>query len=81
MAEFRYFLGIIIMIIGVILGLYVGGWWMFVVPIITCCEAYDAGVLTASMIGWSVIKCILAGFVGRFIYVVITAIGKVVAGE
>lgn len=81
MAEFRHFLGIIFMILGVILGLYVGGWWMFVVPIITCCEAYDAGVLTASMVGWSVIKCLLAGFVGRFIYVVITSIGKVVAGE
>lgn len=81
MAEFRNFLGIILMIIGIILGLYVGGWWMFVVPIITCCEAYDVGVLTASMIGWSVIKCILAGFVGRFIYVVFASIGKVVAGE
>lgn len=81
MEKFRSFLGIIIMIVGIILGLYVGGWWMFVVPIITCCEAYDAGVLTASMLGWSVIKCILAGFVGRFIYVVMASIGRVVAGE
>ena len=81
MAKFRYFLGLGIMILGIGLGLYVGGWLMFVKPIISCCIAYDAGVLTATKIGLTVIECILAGFVGKAIAWFVAAIGKAIAGE
>jgi len=46
----------ITIIVGVALGIYAGGWLLFIKPIITVCAAYDAGTLTGSMIGWTIIK-------------------------
>ena len=39
----RVFLAIVTFIIGAALGLYVGGWLLFIKPIITCCVAFDGG--------------------------------------
>lgn len=33
--------------------------YYFIKPIITVCTAYDAGTLTGSMIGWTIIKCLV----------------------
>ena len=49
----------ITIIIGIILGIYVGGWLLFIKPIVVACAAYDAGTLTGSMIGWTIIKCLV----------------------
>lgn len=49
----------ITIIIGIALGIYAGGWLLFIKPIITVCAAYDAGTLTGSMIGWTTIKCLV----------------------
>lgn len=49
----------ITIIVGVALGIYAGGWLLFIKPIITVCAAYDAGTLTSSMIGWTIIKCLV----------------------
>ena len=49
----------ITIIIGVILGIYVGGWLLFIKPIVVTCAAYDAGTLTGSMIGWTIIECLV----------------------
>lgn len=46
----------ITIIVGVALGIYAGGWLLFIKPIITVCAAYDVGTLTGSMIGWTIIK-------------------------
>ena len=46
----------ITIIVGVALDIYAGGWLLFIKPIITVCAAYDAGTLTGSMIGWTIIK-------------------------
>lgn len=46
-------------IIGTALGIYAGGWLLFIKPIIVVCAAYDAGTLTGSMIGWTIIKCLV----------------------
>lgn len=37
----------------------VGAWLLFIKPIIAVCAAYDAGTLTGSMIGWTIIKCLV----------------------
>jgi hypothetical protein len=67
----RTVIAFIVAAIFVLLGLYIGGWVLFIQPIIAACMAFDAGTLTATIVGWTVIKCVVAGFVG----VTIAAIG------
>lgn len=57
----------IIVVISICLGAYVGGWLMFVQPILQACSAFDLGLLTASVVGATVLKCILASPVGLLI--------------
>lgn len=53
--------------IGFLLGFYVGGWLLFIQPIISACQSFDAGTLTATIIGVTIIKCMLAAAVGSII--------------
>lgn len=46
--------------IGIILSVYIGGWLLFIKPIIACCIAFDTGTLTAMMVGIAFIKIIFA---------------------
>lgn len=48
-----------VIIVGIALGIYTGGWLLFIKPIIAVCTAYDAETLTGSMIGWTIIKCLV----------------------
>lgn len=52
--------------VGIIAGLYVGVWLLFIQPIIQACTAFDAGTLT----GMIVLKCIFASFVAGIIIVI-----------
>ena len=69
-------IGWIIFIGSVVGGLYVGGWMMFIQPIIEACKAFDAGTLTGLIVGITVLKCIFAGTVGS----IIVWIGSAIAG-
>lgn len=62
-------------------GAYVGGWLMFIKPIMDCCKAFDAGALTALMVGVSIIKCFFAGAVGGLIAYIGTNIGILIGGK
>lgn len=53
---------------GSIGGAYVGGYLMFIKPILECLSMYDAGLLTGSMIGITILKCFFAGTVGAAIF-------------
>ena len=46
-------------IVGIALSIYTGGWLLFIKPVSAVCAAYDAGTLTGSMIGWTIIKCLV----------------------
>lgn len=59
--------GGLFIIAGVIGGLYVGGWLMFISPIIEAIKAFDAGTLTGMIIGVTILKCVFASFVGCII--------------
>ena len=48
-------------------GMYVGGWLMFIQPIIEACKHFDAGTLTGLIVGATVLKCIFSGAVGFLI--------------
>lgn len=65
--KIRDWLGIAVYAISIIIGFYVGIWVMLVEPIIYACQCFDAGTLTATIIGITIIKILLSGFVGTLI--------------
>lgn len=65
--KIRDWLGIIVYAISIILGFYVSIWVMLVEPIIYACQCFDAGTLTATIVGITIIKILLSGFVGILI--------------
>ena len=75
----RTVLAILIFIAGVVLSCYVGGWVLFIKPILAACAAFDSGTLTATVIGVTVIKCLLSSAVSGVIITVASAIAKILA--
>lgn len=69
-------IGIIFVFLGVFSGLYVGGWLMFVKPIIDAYVAFDNGTLTGLIVGTTVLKCLFASLVGCVLYCIGFVIGK-----
>lgn len=57
----------IILIGSILCGLYVGGWIIFIQPIIEACKSFDAGTLTGAVVGSTIVKCALASFVTSII--------------
>lgn len=74
-------IGVLLMIAGVVGGLYVGGWMLFIQPIIEACQAFDAGTLTGTIVGITVLKCIFASAVGSIIAYVGFLVGGVLATD
>ena len=75
MKKTKSIIGYLFIFGGVILGLYVGIWSMFIAPIVECCNAFDAGTLTGLMIGTTIVKCFLSGTVGYLIMYISCKIG------
>lgn len=75
----RNVLAVLIFIAGVLLACYVGGWVLFIKPILAACAAFDAGTLTATVLGVTVIKCLLASVVSGVIITAASAIAKILA--
>lgn len=76
MSSIRKILAFLIVILGFICAGYVGGWLMFIHPIIEACKAFDTGTLTGLMVGVTVLKCIFASTVAG----IIIWISSVIAG-
>ena len=74
-------IGVLLIIAGVVGGLYVGGWMLFIQPIIEACQAFDAGTLTGTIVGITVLKCIFASAVGSIIAYVSFFVGGVLATD
>lgn len=73
--KIRDWLGIAVYGISIIIGFYVSIWVMLVEPIIYACQCFDAGTLTATIIGITIIKILLSGFAG----ILIMSIGFAIA--
>ena len=73
----KVIIGWVVLIGSVVGGVYVGGWLMFIQPIIEACKAFDAGTLTGLMVGTTVLKCIFASTVGGFIVYIGVTISKI----
>lgn len=62
---------------GIVLSIYVGGWLLFIKPIVALCAAYDVGTLTGSIIGWTIFEClVLAPIIARVIMKVALAVAE-----
>lgn len=72
--KIRDLLGAIVCAISIILGFYVSIWVMLIEPIIYACQCFDAGTLTATIVGITIIKILLSGFAGILIMFVGSAI-------
>lgn len=70
-------IGNLLIAAGVVGGLYVGGWIMFIQPIIEVCKAFDAGTLTGLIVGATILKCIFASAVGTVIAYIGVFVGSV----
>ncbi len=57
----------IILLGSILCGLYVGGWIIFIQPVIEACKHFDAGTLTGAIVGSTIVKCALASFVTSII--------------
>lgn len=66
---------IIVLVVGIAMALYFGVWVMFIKAILTACAAFDAGVLTATIVGWTIIKCLFATTIAGLI---LKATGEIV---
>lgn len=65
--KIRDWLGAIVYVISIIIGFYVSIWVMLIEPIIYACQCFDAGTLTATIVGITIIKILLSGFAGILI--------------
>ena len=74
MKKTKGIVGILIFIISIIAGIYLGGWLMFLSPIINCCRAIDSGDITAIMVFITIVKCIFSSVV----ITIIPCIGKII---
>lgn len=74
---FKIIMGWSVLIGSIVGGLYVGGWLMFIQPIIEACKAFDAGTLTGLMVGITVLKCMFASAVSGIIIWIGSAIASV----
>lgn len=63
---------------GIIGGFYIGGWIMFIQPIIEACRHFDAGTLTGVIVGVTILKCIFASTVGSLIAYVGSVLARVI---
>lgn len=68
--KIRDCLGAIVYVISIIIGFYVSIWVMLVEPIIYACQCFDAGTLTATIVGITIIKILLSGFAGILIMLI-----------
>ena len=69
-------IAIIIIIVGIAAAIYYGVWVMFIQSILSACAAFDAGTLTATTVGLTLIKCIFASTVAGLIVSVSCGIAK-----
>ena len=72
----RIIFGWIVLVGSVLCGLYVGGWLMFIKPILDVCNAFDAGTITGLLIGTAVLKCLFASVAGWLIVYVGAAVAN-----
>ena len=60
----RNIIGFSLMVCGIIFGIYIGLWVMFIGGIVEIVNQFQLPVISLSAIAWSILRIILAQFVG-----------------
>ncbi len=68
-------IGLVLMIVGVVLGIYLGIWVMFIGGIIQIAKSIQPEVI-AMGIAWGIIRIFLASFVGWGCFIALFGLGK-----
>lgn len=68
-----------LVIIGIVLGLYLGLWQMFIGGILAIARAIDGNNLTATLVAWNVVKILLASPIGGGIFYLFIASGLLIS--
>lgn len=63
-------MSILLTIIGICLGIYVGGYLLFLKPIINLILCFQASALTSTVITVNLLKMIFASVIGYFIFII-----------
>lgn len=71
-------IAIIVLALSFILAAYVGLWLMFIDPILYACSCFDAGTLTGTVIGMTILKCIFASPVAGIILFIGAGISNII---
>ncbi|MDC7248502.1 MAG: hypothetical protein PQJ49_01095 [Sphaerochaetaceae bacterium] len=77
----RFFIGIVIFIASIIGAAYIAIWWGIIEPIMTIAEAIDTDTVTASLVGWEVIKFLLKEILAGIVITVGWTIGTLVISK
>ena len=81
MKNMKKLIGVMIIIASIAGGVYLGGWILFIRPILDACAAFDTGTLTSTVIVITILKCIIASTVGGVIAYIGVAIGSFILQE
>lgn len=74
----RKVIGISLIVVGVLLGLYVGLWVMFIGGAMSILTAIELGTITSTLVGIGILKMALASFVGYIIFAICYFIGVLI---
>lgn len=77
----RDIIAIIILALSFILAAYVGLWLMFIDPILYACSCFDAGMLTGTVIGITILKCVFASPVAGIILFIGAGISNIIIDD
>ena len=77
--KIRYTVAKIISLLGVLCGAYVGGWLLFIKPILDCAVALDTGSISSVLIAVSLLKCIFSSIVGFAIAAAGIIMGEIIS--
>ena len=74
-------IGLLLIVAGICLGLYVGLWLCFIGGIMDIINAVRAETLVKATVGWGVVKIMFAGFLGWVCALVLIIPGKMMLEE
>ncbi len=77
MRKIKEYLALLVLIIGILLGLYVGGYLCFFKGIVLIVEGIKGGWI-ATKIAWGVVRIVIASTVGIGVAIVIGFLGYII---
>lgn len=77
----KVILGFLLILAGIVLGLYVGVWLMFVGGIIAIVDAVQADPVSGSAVAWGIVRIIFASFVGYLASLVLIVPGIKISND